>query len=192
VSEPTPLKGERVALDLVNTLPLDGGRPRDLLATTVELRSWLGLQADRLLVAGVDEGGLAAADLDAVHAVRKHAATVIDHARRRARPPAAGLDALNLAQRIAPAVRELAWGGAAVTVVRRRTGPLGFRVAAALADAVAELVADPAVGGIRECAAPDCVMLFLSANPRRTWCSSARCGNRVRVARHYQRRRRVT
>ncbi|MFF4211720.1 CGNR zinc finger domain-containing protein [Streptomyces sp. NPDC001796] len=32
-------------------------------------------------------------------------------------------------------------------------------------------------------------MLFLPAHPRRRWCSAARCGNRVRVARHYQRRK---
>ncbi|MEV3921501.1 CGNR zinc finger domain-containing protein [Actinomadura coerulea] len=32
-------------------------------------------------------------------------------------------------------------------------------------------------------------MLFLPAHPRRRWCSAARCGNRVRVARHYRRHR---
>ncbi|MER5184162.1 CGNR zinc finger domain-containing protein [Streptomyces sp. NPDC002896] len=56
-----------------------------------------------------------------------------------------------------------------------------------LAEAAAELLADPAVTKIRECEAEDCVMLFLAAHPRRRWCSAARCGNRVRVARHYQR-----
>ncbi|WP_433464559.1 CGNR zinc finger domain-containing protein [Spirillospora sp. CA-128828] len=30
---------------------------------------------------------------------------------------------------------------------------------------------------------------FLPGHPRRRWCSAARCGNRVRVARHYQRHR---
>ncbi|MEU9839973.1 CGNR zinc finger domain-containing protein [Actinomadura sp. NPDC048032] len=39
------------------------------------------------------------------------------------------------------------------------------------------------------CEADDCVLLFLPAHPRRRWCSAARCGNRVRVARHYRRHR---
>ncbi|MEV6134662.1 CGNR zinc finger domain-containing protein [Nocardia sp. NPDC051990] len=31
------------------------------------------------------------------------------------------------------------------------------------------------------------VLLFLRLHPRRRWCASERCGNRVRVARYYQR-----
>ena len=55
------------------------------------------------------------------------------------------------------------------------------------AEAAAGLLADPSVTKIRQCEADDCVLLFLPAHPRRRWCSAARCGNRVRVARHYQR-----
>ncbi|WP_371871358.1 CGNR zinc finger domain-containing protein [Phytohabitans rumicis] len=40
---------------------------------------------------------------------------------------------------------------------------------------------------VRQCEADDCVMLFLPAHPRRRWCSGACCGNRTRVAWHYQR-----
>ncbi|MFJ9909135.1 CGNR zinc finger domain-containing protein [Streptomyces sp. NPDC101152] len=74
-----------------------------------------------------------------------------------------------------------------MTATRRRDGSPGLRLAACLAEAAAELLADPAVTRIRECEADDCVMLFLAAHPRRRWCSATRCGNRVRVARHYQR-----
>ncbi|WP_442935215.1 CGNR zinc finger domain-containing protein [Micromonospora sp. CPCC 206061] len=59
--------------------------------------------------------------------------------------------------------------------------------AAWLAEAAAELLADPGVTTIRECEADACVMLFLPAHPRWRWCSAARCGNRARVARYYQR-----
>lgn len=38
------------------------------------------------------------------------------------------------------------------------------------------------------CQAPGCVLYFVKDHPRRGWCSTA-CGNRVRAARHYQRRR---
>ena len=36
------------------------------------------------------------------------------------------------------------------------------------------------------CRAPGCVLYFVRNHPRREWCSDG-CGNRARVARHYQR-----
>ncbi|MFD0515426.1 CGNR zinc finger domain-containing protein [Streptomyces aureus] len=36
------------------------------------------------------------------------------------------------------------------------------------------------------------MLLFLPAHPRRRWCSAARCGNRARVARYYQRHKSST
>ncbi|NEA22897.1 CGNR zinc finger domain-containing protein, partial [Actinomadura bangladeshensis] len=70
-----------------------------------------------------------------------------------------------------------------------RRGGYGERLAAHLAEAAADLLADPAVGRVRECEADGCVMLFLPAHPRRRWCSATRCGNRARVARYYARRK---
>ncbi|WP_432929514.1 CGNR zinc finger domain-containing protein [Microbispora sp. CA-135349] len=190
-----PLTGEPLALDLINTRPRTQDGPADLLATAEGLRAWLTLQESRLAGA-LPEGGDApltdgdlAAAVRAVHEVRDHAAAAIDRARRGLRPPEDALRGLNRAQRAAPAVRALTWDGTAVTAVARRDGPPGARLAAVLAEAVAELLTDPAVTTVRECAADDCVMLFLPAHPRRRWCSAARCGNRARVARHYRRRR---
>ena len=181
MSDLVPLTGEPLALDLVNTRPTAG----DLLTTPDDLRAWWALQADRL----PDEvpQAVTAADLATVRAVREHTARALDHVRRGHEPLAADLDALNQAQRAAPAIKELAWNGSAVAATRQRDGSPGLRLAACLAEAAAELLADPAVTRIRECEADDCVMLFLAAHPRRRWCSATRCGNRVRVARHYQR-----
>jgi len=176
----TPLTGEPLAVDLVNTRPL----AVDLLATHDDLRVWLDLQAHRRPDAPVEFGD---ADLGAVHAVRDAVTVAIDHARRGARPPAAVLDVLNAAQRAAPAIRHLDWDGTSITAVDRRIGAPGTRLAAWLAEAAAGLLTDPAVTNIRECEADDCVLLFLPAHPRRRWCATARCGNRVRVARHYER-----
>ncbi|MGP3977992.1 CGNR zinc finger domain-containing protein [Streptomyces sp. 8N114] len=182
-----PLTGEPLALDLVNTRPLTADGPVDLLADSAGLRSWLALQADRLPDPGAGREAVDAADVRAVHAVRAHATAAINQARQGKRPPEAALRALNEAQSAAPAINHVAWDGTAVTVTRHRTGSLGARTAALLAEAAADLLADPAVGTIRECEADDCVMLFLPAHPRRRWCSAARCGNRARVARYYQR-----
>ncbi|MEV5150037.1 CGNR zinc finger domain-containing protein [Streptomyces sp. NPDC052727] len=181
MSDLIPLTGEPLALDLVNTRPAAG----DLLETPDGLRNWWTLQADRLRDEVPQE--ITAADLAAVRAVREHIARALGHVRRGDRPLAADLEALNEAQRAAPAINELVWNGSAVTAARRREGSPGRRLAAWLAEAAAEVLADPVATRIRECEADDCVMLFLATHPRRRWCSAARCGNRVRVARHYHR-----
>ena len=181
MSDSAPLTGEPLALDLVNTRPSTG----DLLTTPDGLRAWWVLEADRLPEDVPEEVG--GADLAAVLAVREHIARALDRVRRGERPPDEDVEGLNRAQRAAPAISEPVWDGSAVAVVRRREGSPGVRLAAGLAVAAVELLADPAVGSIRKCEADDCVMLFLPAHPRRRWCSAARCGNRMRVARHYQR-----
>ncbi|MEU8801234.1 CGNR zinc finger domain-containing protein [Spirillospora sp. NPDC048819] len=178
---PVPLTGEPPALDLLNTRPAGA----DLISTPDGLAAWLALQGDRVPQPG--PGMLTDDDLAPVHEVRDHAAAAIDRARRGERPPAASLDGLTDAQRRAPAIRRLAWNGTAVTATAHRTGPYGVRLAAHLAEAAAALLADPAIGRVRACEADDCTMLFLPAHPRRRWCSAARCGNRARVARYYER-----
>jgi predicted RNA-binding Zn ribbon-like protein len=60
---------------------------------------------------------------------------------------------------------------------------------AAFAVATIELASSAGAGTIRECAAPDCGLLFLPRQPARLWCSTWTCGNRTRAARHYQQRR---
>ncbi|OKJ94945.1 hypothetical protein AMK26_30390 [Streptomyces sp. CB03234] len=181
-----PLTGEPLALDLVNTRPATAGGRTDLLDTPERLAAWLALEEARM---GPETGGdvPTEADLAAIHAVRAHTERAVHALLRGQEPPAAALRGLTDAQRVAPAVRELTWDGGRVTPTVRRTGPLGIRLAALLAEAAADLLTDPAIGRLRECEADDCVMLFLPANPRRRWCSAARCGNRARVARYYQR-----
>ncbi|GAA4374744.1 CGNR zinc finger domain-containing protein [Actinomadura verrucosospora] len=188
MSDPTPLTGEPPALDLVNTRPAGA----DLLSTPDDLRAWLRLQADRsdeaAALAAAETG---AASLAAVRDVREHTARALDRVRRGEPPSAADLEALTRAQCAAPAVTQPVWDGRSLLAARRRTGPPELRPASWLAEAAAELLADPAVTRIRKCEADDCVLLFLPAHPRRRWCSAARCGNRVRVARHYRRHRPV-
>lgn len=173
MSDLVPLVGEPLALDLVNTRTAAG----DLLATAGQLRAWVRLQAGRLPDDAVPD------DLDAVRDVRAHTAAALERVRLGRRPDERDLAGLNDAQRAAPAISEATWDGTGVRVERRRAAP---GVAAWLAEAAAELLADPAVTKVRQCEADGCVLLFLPAHPRRRWCSAARCGNRVRVARHYR------
>ncbi|MET9571393.1 CGNR zinc finger domain-containing protein [Streptomyces virginiae] len=175
-----PLIGEHLALDLLNTRTGEG----DLVADPAGLAAWLAEQAGRLTaVDAVGEGEVAA-----VRVVREAARPALHAVRRGERPPAEALRVLNGALSGAPCHRVLAWSeeaglGAAV----HRPAEPARRLAAELADAVAELLTGPGVGRVRECEAHDCVLLFLPAHPRRRWCVAGVCGNRTRVARYYAR-----
>ncbi|MFF3563625.1 CGNR zinc finger domain-containing protein [Streptomyces sp. NPDC002574] len=55
-----------------------------------------------------------------------------------------------------------------------------------IAHQAVELFTGPDRDRLRPCVAPNCLLFFVKNHGRREWCSPA-CGNRVRVARHYQR-----
>ncbi|MEV0030748.1 ABATE domain-containing protein [Nocardia sp. NPDC050793] len=176
----TPLIGEPLALDLVNTRPLG----TDLLATTEQLADWLARQSERHPELALDHP--TAADLAAVHEVRDHTAAVLDALLHDQRPPAGALRALTAAQSAAPAVRRLHWDGAAIVATPHRDAPSAARLSAVMAEAAADLLTDSALPKLKRCEADDCVLLFFPAHPKRRWCSPDRCGNRVRVARYYR------
>ncbi|UGT57258.1 CGNR zinc finger domain-containing protein [Nocardia asteroides] len=175
-----PLVGEHLAIDLVNTRPAGA----DLVGTAEQLAQWLRLQEHRLPETFAEPGE---AEVRAVQEVRDHVAAALTALRHGERPPGAALRGLAAALSAAPAVRHLAWDGARCVTRTRREGTASARLAAVLADAAVDLLTDPAVDRLRQCAAEDCVMLFVPAHPRRQWCSPERCGNRARVARYYQR-----
>jgi predicted RNA-binding Zn ribbon-like protein len=179
-----PLLGEPLALDLINTRPHTPDGPVDLLATRTGLQAWLDAESERL---SSSPARLSAADVHRVLALRDHIATAIDHARRSLRPPSASLKALTDAQRASPIWHQLTWDGQAVAATPQRSGDAGDRLLAHLAYAAIDLLTDPRVTAVRRCDGPDCTLLFLADNPRRRWCSPSLCGNRVRVARYYQR-----
>ncbi|MDP9865980.1 MULTISPECIES: CGNR zinc finger domain-containing protein [Streptosporangium] len=177
------LTGEPLALDLLNTRANMPDGEFDVLASPDTFREWLLAQDGRLSpVETADD-----ADLAAVRALRGHIAEAVEHARQGAAPPQTALDALHEAQRAAPPYRRLTWDGAALTATVIRAGDSRARLLAELAEAAVDLLAGPAVTKVRGCEGPGCRMLFLPAHPRRRWCSPALCGNRVRVARYYQR-----
>ena len=184
------LTGEPLALDLVNTLAMGPTGEVDLLASAEAFRPWLEVQADRIPVQPTADAGIDPAALPGLRALRAHVADALDRARSGRPPLPAGLAALVDAQRAATAYRDLAWDGGAVVATRRYTGTPAASLLAALADAAVDLLGDPsALARVRRCEGPDCRLLFLAVNPRRRWCSPALCGNRVRVARYYQRHR---
>ncbi|GAA4003281.1 CGNR zinc finger domain-containing protein [Allokutzneria multivorans] len=171
-----PLIGEPLPIDLVNTRTSEG----DLLDSPEALSAWLDSQADRL-------PPLARVELAPVLALREHISQALRAARVGLAPPPESLAALTSVHRAAPLYRELSWTGSAVSATPRRGATATEVLLAELAEATADLLTSPDITKVRNCDGPECLLLFLPAHPRRRWCSPKICGNRVRVARYYQR-----
>lgn len=182
--------GEPLALDLVNTRARLPKQEFDFLSDLASLRHWLDCERERL--ATLPPSLLtspAEADLAAVRELRDHTAAAIARRRWGEAPAAKDLRALNEAMSAAPERRELVRGTEGLELRQTRQGPRGTRIAAVLAQSVAELLTDERVETVRNCEADFCVLLFLPTHPRRRWCNPAICGNRTRVARFHERRR---
>lgn len=182
-----PLLGEPLSLDLLNTVVRRDGAERDLLDSPTALAAWLHAQSARLTWSGVVD----VADLQAVRRFRTTLAELFVARREGRRPGIADLRQLNAAlSPFVPAAR-LAWSSAGpklVMATRSGTSKRKALLQLLAADAVAVLTG-PSAALLRDCAHPDCVLQFVASNPRRRWCSPSVCGNRARVARHYQRQR---
>lgn len=177
-----PLTGEPLALDLLNTRANKPDGEIDLLDHPDTFQQWLSAQAALGRLTPTETP-----DLAAVRALRAHIETAVEHVRHAKAPPQSAVRVLEEAQRAAPPYRTLVWDGGTLTAVVRRAGDGRAQLLAELAEAAVDLLADPAIAKVRGCEGPNCRLLFLPAHPRRRWCSPALCGNRVRVARHYQR-----
>ncbi|MFF6908046.1 CGNR zinc finger domain-containing protein [Streptomyces sp. NPDC012389] len=62
------------------------------------------------------------------------------------------------------------------------------RLVAALARDAVDFLSGPEREQLRACHAPRCVRYFIKSHGRQEWCKPS-CGNRARVARHYERTR---
>ena len=181
------LRGGHVALDFVNTVAWRGdpGRTLDHLTDYSALLGWAAH-------AGV---------LDTVEVRR------LESAAREQRPAAAR--ALRDAKRLREALHGM-WTGdttqldvisaANVRAAQHRRLSLendavgwserGFTLQTPtnrIVIAAVELATTAALSAVRSCGDADCGWLFLDVSPRRNrrWCSTADCGNRARVRRHY-------
>lgn len=155
-----PLEGEPLALDLVNTVWIDGGERHDLFDDDDALDAWLreyGFGRDGL-------NGLVDARAAIGASLRGE-----------------GEDALNAILARGRVRYELRDGERRETVEAPPEWDAAWRAARAYAD----LVAEARPGRVCKCANPACVLWFhdVSKNGRRRWCSMEGCGNRAKAAR---------
>jgi predicted RNA-binding Zn ribbon-like protein len=189
-SETYPAVGEPLAIQLVNTLFTDSGRPLDALTTPAALTRWLQANADRLDTAPPRK--LGAPDLERTRelrtVIRELLAAVVDGDPA----PAATVRRLNQLAALTSFTKRLQWPAGATPKAQLSLSAADRLDAllALLAQDAIEVLGGSGVGRLRRCEAPGCICYFVKDHPRREWCSPT-CGNRVRVARHYQRTHRT-
>jgi predicted RNA-binding Zn ribbon-like protein len=93
------------------------------------------------------------------------------------------VEIVNRSSAVAPSWSRLTWPSTrTVHTAHSETETL----LSAIAEEAIQLFTGPDHDKLRTCEAPGCVLYFVRDHPRREWCSAG-CGNRARVARHYQR-----
>ncbi|GIG63971.1 CGNR zinc finger domain-containing protein [Phytomonospora endophytica] len=178
-------------LELTLTIRHDGdGGVADDLADVAGLRAWLtgnvailgtGHRADEPLRLRVVAIRRAVRALFA-HAVRPGPASTAD--RDDLMPLREAVAAVNATARLMPVVPALADDGHTAT-----SSPVDERpIDAFLAHEAIAFLDGPKRALLRACTAPRCVRYFLKTHNRQQWCKTS-CGNRARVARHYEKQR---
>lgn len=169
-----------LSVRLVNTQYLLRGQSVDLLDSAESALDWLQSQDDltELGVAQLTEPDLNRTQLLALDELRDALTALF----RSDRPlPDEPIATLNTLSRLGPHWTEIDPRGRRTT--RYQGSPLSTTRAMIAADGMNLL---SQAGRVRQCSAPSCAAFFVADRPRRQWCSAA-CGNRARVARHYQR-----
>ncbi|XUM00080.1 CGNR zinc finger domain-containing protein [Streptomyces venezuelae ATCC 10712] len=173
-TDPRPLTGEPVSLDLLNTRWNEEGVRRDLLADVEGLAVWLAANGLEGRFAGDD------ATLRHTLAARDALGALVD---RPGDPAAtARVDAVLGHGRIRATLTTEGPGEEAEFADPAR-GP-GWTAARDYLDLLRT-----APDRIRACAHEACILRFFdtSRNGTRRWCSMAVCGNRAKASRHYAR-----
>jgi predicted RNA-binding Zn ribbon-like protein len=178
-----PIRGEPLPIELHNTLYALRGRAVDGLAESSGLRAWLTALADRL---PVDPGAVDAGRLTDFVALRSAVREALHAALERRPVSDDALAELNRVSARSPQSLQLTGDGRGE--LRYHAPAPTDVVLGVIASSTIALVSGPGAGGLRECGAPGCILMYTKDHPRREWCSAA-CGNRARQARHYARTR---
>jgi predicted RNA-binding Zn ribbon-like protein len=170
-----PLLGEPLALDLANTVVRERGAEIDLLADGAGVEAWLAAHASQ-----VPPGHVRPDDL---RALRDALRDLFAARASGGRPDAAALEQVNRAAR-ATQLPALSVGAHGPQVAWPATG--SDAILAAVAQSALAVVASDLQ--VRACENPECLLHFAVHDSRRRFCSTARCANRARQARHRARR----
>jgi predicted RNA-binding Zn ribbon-like protein len=190
--------GERLCLDFVNTERVLDGRRVDLLDGFADLLRWcaaaglVGSAEARRMASRWRTSPDAERTFQDALALRKSLREMMTLlASGRTSVPQAALDRINhvLRGRTGDLVVRRTRDGYETRFLARLSGPRQLLVP--IAESAAELLSRDDLGLVKKCESPRCILYFYDTtrNHARRWCSMTACGNRAKVAAHYQRTR---
>lgn len=196
--QPRDLIAGHLALDLVNTVTARNAEPVDWLTGYPRLLQWASLTGEfdpgtlrALRRLSADAPAAAAAALHATRELREALHDVTSAIIRNGPPPADGLRRIERTWKDAVRDAELTFAaGSALVQLTVETCGLAY-LNHELALRSVELLRALPLARTRICPGPRCGWLFIdhSRGGQRRWCDMATCGNAVKTARHYQRKR---
>ncbi|MGI0131894.1 MAG: CGNR zinc finger domain-containing protein [Thermoplasmata archaeon] len=174
-----------VAVEFVNTVACPACHGSDLLATSRRAATWLRKHTGHSLEI------LSGTEVARVRRFRTTVTDLVETARRGVRPSRRSLARLNGASRRLSTFVEVSWSGGVWRPAHRARPRRGPDLALArIARATIALLGGPELARLRRCEGRGCQHYLLARTRGQRWCSSAGCGNRARVARHYRARSR--
>ncbi|MEV0663763.1 CGNR zinc finger domain-containing protein [Actinomadura luteofluorescens] len=183
---PAPGDDRSLALALANTWLVTPAGTTDMIGDRELATAWL-VERD-LIDSELTLGDPCTARLRTLrHSIRE----LLTALTQKEPAPQHALTAVNDALTAVPRAQLLAWGPEQ-GLYRRRLHPLDQatdHVLAEVAADAADLLTGPDVPRLAACAAEPCSRFLVRTHGARLWCS-VRCGDRVRAARAYARRRR--
>jgi predicted RNA-binding Zn ribbon-like protein len=185
------------ALDFLNTEPIADGRREERLPDFQSLVAWCveaGFIEGQLGRALVRRWGIKARGRATVAHAREFRSALRGLIARRKSgqaPSARALSSLNRALVLELGHTEVVRRGKWVERRQRVVIEHPEQLLRPIADAAVHLLCETEPALIRRCTSAKCVLFFYdtSKNHARRWCSMELCGNRTKVAAHYQRRK---
>ena len=189
--------GNHPCLDFINTQMIVNGEPADLLGSFEDLVSWL-VQAR--IVTGTQ------ADVARAELTKRQMVPLLDQAKSFRTTLREMTERLAASQSIPDSIiltinRVLSQQSGYPQLVRIKNRRFEQRfhstaaptqsVLAPLAEAASDLLCQANFALIKKCGNPSCILYFYDTtkNHARNWCSMGLCGNRMKAAAHYRRRR---
>ncbi|MCK0093471.1 hypothetical protein HCA61_21480 [Rhodococcus sp. HNM0563] len=184
-----PLSGEPLALELVNTTYIDGGRRGhrvDALTTTDQLTAWVAAHANQLsreLPPALAEQACTPRTHEQFLSLREALRSCLQSVTDDSVPSSDSFKAINEFSRYSASRLEISPGNPVVVTRHWEVDDPWLIALGEVASDACSLLMPDRIGSVRACPAPGCILFFVKSHPRREWCSPV-CGNRARVARH--------
>ncbi len=196
--QPFLFVGNHPCLDLINTQMIVQGNPTDLLGGCEDLVTWL-VQArvvEKVQAAVVmtqwsheDQEQLFEQGIKFRGTLREMVKRIV----ARKSIPHSAVEFINQVLSRCPGYPQLVYKNGGYTRQFQSQAAQKDGILAPLAEAASDLVCSGNLSLVKKCGNPACILYFYDTtkNHTRNWCSMQLCGNRIKVAAHYQRKRHI-